>query len=472
MRSSYFTQYNRVGDLEIVTGFSGASVETYNVDTIDIMSGAALRLFSSGLAVWVELDFNESVIASGALWHDRSMDFNQPVNVQMDVTTQEVELCATIVKPSVRRWASMYQQYMGDVAISCFNPSTETWQDIVKYSPDTDHQLIEIGNSYAGDMNDDNHVDWISPFSIIYSADLYFQNGSTLTGNLINGSFNLAFADYGQSPFQYIGVGDINNDNALDLIGTGSPGTYQYYTIVEAGGDAVGGDNCTENVQTVKYYTGSPTCVNESIIYRSVTNRCTRYYLTVDCYGDGEQIQASELGYDPYITCVMNKTGVYQAKIYVSKSPIIIGASYYGLPFASVNTGTVTNGVPPSCYLTNDYSLDLSNNLTNLNIVDDGGAIVEGEMSTGIKSIFLALGFNSEKDSIYLGFMIIIFCMAAAFMWTNNVAITIISGLICYIALSIADIFPMRYLVMICLTGIVLFFVFKLIGGKSDGGGV
>lgn len=453
---SYFVQYDGIGDYELITGYSYtcASESSTNI-YYDLFSAYALLNADMSEIVLKKWEITQLYGTSTTILSYLSV----PVFVELDVTTAEKDMCFMVTN----LWGTVAG---GTVTVSkihnytanCLKMPSET---LVKYYYN-DSEGIGVNRRdymYMSDFNDNNLVDFIMPDGILYDIDLKGENAYNTTLN-----YTLAFSS--ESLYSdYFGIADVDDDDLLDAFGTSATYGTQLHKA-QVGGGYVPAANCTETVYGVRYFTGDPICVNESIYYRVNHTQCEEVKLYVDCYGDGEQIAESDYEYDPIVSCYMNKTQTYQANIWVMREGQVLDtAEMWG-----VHSGSVINDVYPNCYTTGSYDPDEDINIWNTNVV---AIVPEGEqedISDDLGGVFEAMGFRTVISKLVLGLIVIVIGLAIGWAISKNLGVAMIFGVIAIIFSVVVGIIPIWILLMFIILSAMIFVVKNYLM-KGEGGG-
>ena len=430
----YFGQYDDVGDYEIVCGRNFRCTNRTLGQDREYVASVTAVLNSDGSPIHVEY---LNVSNDGTSIAKKS--FSIPVLTELDVATQENDICW--VEVAARRTA------MYNISYVCRAPdNTRTRYFTQPYVS----ALFDIRFMYISDFNDNNLNDLVSPIGILY--DVVEKDNDAYSD--YNVTFNWSFSPLATDMFAIL---DIDGDNYMDILATSDPQGTELYKA-QIGGGYTPAANCTELVQTVKFFTGNPICLDESVVYRAVTNRCVQYQMYVDCYGDGTVIETASAAYDPFVTCTMNKTGIGNAQVYVYK----VGQALDDAPYYSVHQVRVLDDAPPACYLTNDYNVDATNNISNVRTEDP----TLGTPEDAIGGIFTGLGFQSATARLFLAMLILIMTAIMVYMGVKSVTITIIATLFAFIGCLILGLIPLWVL----FAAIIGFAVYAFIRAFSSGG--
>jgi len=221
---------------------------------------------------------------------------------------------------------------------------------------------------------------------------------------------------------------------------------------------AGGVEECELDVTSVSFDTGSPICVNESIIYTANTNDCELVKIYVDCYGDGKQIQVSPAWvYNPSAACLMYRSVSYDAKVYVYTAEQGLSTAQ----FFEENGGIVVNDVYPTCNMAGQSGGTVINTAE---LPPEIG--VEGSLD----GIFEGLGFRSAASKVFLSLLIMI--ITAILIGTKlPLPITLIILVIEFIGLIITGLLPIWILfVLLLILSFLTYLKFANGGGGNNQG--
>lgn len=176
-------------------------------------------------------------------------------------------------------------------------PNGTIFQDYDCPSPDFSVGASGRAEVYltSADFDNDNNDDWINPLAI-------FMNSN------ISDNHTLDAVNYWTIPV------DLDGDSYYDLISMGSSAGYTYLT---------GGINSGATIDEVSSDTGSPTCINQEVIF-TLTDytdaELNAAYLRIDCEGTGSYTDWSSASYSPYNTCNFTSYGTFDIVFSITDS--------------------------------------------------------------------------------------------------------------------------------------------------------